>query len=186
MDLCNEESTTAGQDEEGREHLAAVCGTYCGACQAYLAKHQDNETRIKRRKLQSSGQTKRSEVIPAPNWMDGLRCDGCLSGGEIPPHCQNCSMKVCAAGKPGVTRCSDCDELPCHRIQELIDTGLLHRAEYMPNLRKIREMGVQDWVKYEKERWSCPRCGLPLSWYDAECVGCGKARPTGLFPLTPG
>lgn len=95
-------------------------------------------------------------------------------------------MKVCAAGKPGVTRCSDCDELPCHRIQELIDTGLLHRAEYMPNLRKIREMGVQDWVKYEKERWSCPRCGLPLSWYDAECVGCGKARPTGLFPLTPG
>jgi hypothetical protein len=26
-----------------KEHLAAVCGTYCGACPAYIAKHSEDE-----------------------------------------------------------------------------------------------------------------------------------------------
>jgi Zn ribbon nucleic-acid-binding protein len=29
--------------EEGKVHLAAVCGTYCGACPAYIAKHSTDE-----------------------------------------------------------------------------------------------------------------------------------------------
>jgi len=60
----------------------------------------------------------------------------------------------------------------------------LHRKEYLPNLKKIREMGVQEWAKKEEERWRCPRCGLPMSWYDAECAGCGEARSERLFPLS--
>jgi rubrerythrin len=59
----------------------------------------------------------------------------------------------------------------------------LHRKEYLPNLKKIREMGVQEWVKYEEERWRCPQCGLPMSWYDAECAGCGAKRSERLFSL---
>jgi hypothetical protein len=60
----------------------------------------------------------------------------------------------------------------------------LHRKEYLPNLKKIREMGVWEWIKYEEERWLCPRCGLPISWYDAECTGCGEPRSERLYPLT--
>ncbi|MBN2254864.1 MAG: hypothetical protein JW736_04105, partial [Deltaproteobacteria bacterium] len=91
---------------------------------------------------------------------------------------------VCAANKQNVTRCSDCKELPCYRIMNMINTGLLHRAEYLPNLEKIREMGVQEWIRYEEERWCCPQCGQPMSWYDAECTGCGAPRSEKLFPLT--
>ena len=87
--------------------------------------------------------------------------------------------------KQNVTRCSDCEELPCYRITKLINMGgYPHRKEYLPNLKKIREMGVQEWVKYEEKRWRCPQCGLPMSWYDAECAGCGEPRSERLFPLS--
>jgi len=59
----------------------------------------------------------------------------------------------------------------------------LHRKEYLPNLKKIREMGVQEWVKKEEERWRCPQCGLPMSWYDPVCSNCGAKRSERLFSL---
>lgn len=176
-----------GQEQKtgfGKEHLAAVCGTYCGACPAYIARHSTDEQRkARQQKRISSGSVAASKTIPDPRWMDGILCDGCKSNGQIAFHCQSCAMKVCAAGKQDVTRCSDCKELPCQRISNMINTGLLHRAEYLTNLEKIREMGVQEWVKYEEERWRCPQCGLPMSWYDAECVGCGEPRSGRLFKL---
>jgi hypothetical protein len=173
------------EDGKGNEHLAAVCGTYCGACPAYIAKHSEDE-QIKKRlqKRFSSEPMKGLRTIPDPRWMDGILCDGCLSGGQIAVHCQKCAIRECSANKQNITRCSDCKELPCYRITNMINTGLLHRAEYLPNLEKIRKMGVQEWVKYEEERWHCPRCGLPMSWYDAECTGCGEPRSGQLFPLT--
>ena len=180
----------ASQDDKikfgsDKEHLAAVCGTYCGACPAYIAKHSDEEQiKIRLQKRVSSGNVMGQKVIPDPRWMDGILCDGCLSGGQIAFHCQRCAMKVCAANKQNVTRCSDCKELPCSRIMNMINTGLLHRAEYLPNLEKISVMGVQEWIKYEEERWRCPQCGQPMSWYDAECTGCGAPRSEKLFPLT--
>jgi len=180
----NEERKIVKMTGTDKEHLVAVCGTYCGACPAYIAKHsQDEQIKMKLQKRFSSGPMKALKTIPEPSWMDGILCDGCLSDGEIAAHCQSCAMKECAANKQNVTRCSDCEELPCYRITNMINTGLLHRAEYLPNLEKIREMGVQEWVKYEEERWRCPRCGLPMSWYDAECVGCGAPRSKRLFPL---
>jgi hypothetical protein len=172
------------EDNKDNGHLAAVCGTYCGACPAYIAKHSvDEQIKMRLQKRFSSGPMKARKMIPDPGWMDGILCDGCLSGGQIASHCQRCAIKVCAANKQNVIRCSDCNELPCYRITNMINTGLLHRAEYLPNLEKIREMGVQEWVKYEEERWRCPRCGLPMSWYDAECVGCGEPRSEKLFPF---
>jgi hypothetical protein len=173
------------EDGKGKEHLAAACGTYCGACPAYLAKHsEDEQIKMKPQKRFSSGPTKALKGIPPSNWMDGLLCDGCLSGGQIAFHCQNCAIRKCAANKQNDSRCSDCEELPCYRITNLINMGsYLHRKEYLPNLKKIREMGVQEWVKYEEERWRCPQCGLPMSWYDAECAGCGEPRSERLFPL---
>jgi hypothetical protein len=168
-----------------KEHLVAACGTYCGACPAYIAKHcEDEQIIMKRQEIVSSGPKKALKGVPNPHWMDGLLCDGCLSGGTLPGHCQNCAIRKCAANKQSNSRCSDCEELPCHRITNLINMGhFLHRMEYLPNLEKIREMGVQEWVKYEEERWRCSQCGLPMSWYDTQCVRCGNPRSGRLFPL---
>ena len=172
-----------GEAAGNGEDLAAACGTYCGACPAYIAKHgKDEQIKMRLHKRFSSG-PKALNGIPPSNWMDGLLCDGCFSGGMLAAHCQNCVIRKCAAKKQDDSRCSDCEELPCYRITNMINTGLLHRAEYLPNLEKIREMGVQEWVKSEEERWRCPQCGLPMSWYDAECSGCGEPRSERLFSL---
>jgi len=182
----NEERKKVKMTGTDKEHLAAACGTYCGACPAYIAKHgEDEQIKMKLQKRFSSGPTKALKGIPPSNWMDGLLCDGCLSGGMLAGHCQNCAIRKCAENKQNDSRCSDCEELPCYRITNLINMGrYLHRKEYLPNLKKIREMGVQEWVKYEEERWRCPQCGLPMSWYDAECAGCGEPRSERLFPLS--
>jgi hypothetical protein len=177
-------SETAGNGE----HLAAACGTYCGACPAYIAKHgEDEQIKLRRQKRSSSGSAKVLPGIPPSNWMDGLLCDGCLSGGKLAAHCQRCNIRLCALNKQSNSRCSGCEELPCYRITNLMNMGnYLHRKEYLPNLKKIREMGVQKWVEYEAERWRCPKCGLPMSWYDAECIGCGEPRSGRLFSLEQG
>jgi len=182
----NEERKKEKMTGTGKEHLAAACGTYCGACPAYIAKHgEDEKIKMKQQKRLSSGPTKALKGIPPSNWMDGLLCDGCLSGGQLAAHCQMCNIRLHALNAQKNSRCSDCEELPCYRITNLINMGrYLHRDEYLPNLEKIREMGVQEWVKYEEERWRCPRCGLPMSWYDAECAGCEEPRSERLFPLT--
>jgi hypothetical protein len=168
---------------KGKVHLAAACGTYCGACPAYFAKQsEDEQIKAKRQKRVSSGAAK---GIPPSNWMDGLRCDGCLSGGQLAAHCQNCAIRKCALNKQSDARCDDCKELPCSRMTSLINMGnYLHRKEYLPNLKKIREMGAEEWVKKEEERWRCPKCGVPMSWYDDKCVGCGEPRSGQVFPLT--
>ena len=181
--VSEEDKIKAGK---GKEHLASACGTYCGACPAYIARHSEDELIKKRlQKRLSSSSPKVLKGIPDPGWMDGLLCDGCLSGGMLVVHCQNCAIRKCAANRQKDSRCSDCEELPCNRITSLISMGgYLHRKEYLPNLKKIREMGVQEWVKYEEERWRCPKCGQPMRWYDAECTGCGEPRSKQLFPLT--
>lgn len=173
-------------ESQGKAPLAAACGTYCGACPAFLAKHStDEQIKIRQQKRSSSGPEQAQKGIPPSTWMDGLLCDGCLSGGELAGHCQHCAIRKCAEAKQNDARCTECDELPCARINNLINMGhYLHRNEYLPNLEKIRELGVEKWVEYEQERWRCPRCGLPMSWYDAECVGCGEPRSKRLFPLS--
>jgi len=173
------------QDGKGKEHLAGACGIYCGACPAYIAKHsEDTQMKMKLQKRASSGLTKAQKGVPDPSWMDGLLCDGCLSGGILAAHCKTCQIRLCAADKQNDSRCSGCQELPCYRITNLINMGgYLHRKEYLPNLKQIREMGVQEWVKKESERWRCHKCGLPISWYDAKCTGCGEPRSKDLFPL---
>jgi len=181
-----EENENSRMTGTAKEHLAGACGIYCGACPAYIAKHSDEE-QIKKReqKRLSSRPAKIQKGIPPVNWMDGLLCDGCLSGGKLAPHCQMCNIRLHAAKTQKNFRCSDCEELPCNRLTFLINMGeYLHRKEYVPNLKKIREMGVKEWVKKEEERWRCPKCRLPMSWYDAECVGCGEPRFYRLFPLT--
>jgi hypothetical protein len=174
------------QNGNGKVHLAAACGTYCGACPAYIAKNgEDGQIKRKLQKNNSSEPTKALKGIPPSNWMDGLLCDGCLSGGMLAAHCKTCNIRLCAANKQKDARCSDCKELPCYRVTNLINMGrYLHRQEYLPNLKKIREMGVQEWIKMEEARWRCPKCALPMRWYDAECAGCGEPRSKDLFRLT--
>lgn len=155
------------------EHLVAVCGLYCGACTLYRTRRDNNPQQLEelQRNLSQRGQ----EVT--------LDCDGCLSGGRLTPYCQECKMRLCAAEKPEVTRCSDCAEFPCSLINNFNDDGIRHHAEVIDNLRQIQQTGTEVWLKEQQERWSCPQCGTPMDWYARTCFKCEAEQPYRLPKL---
>ena len=162
-------------DASNIEKLITTCGLYCGACFAYLATKENNEQRI--------------AVGFGTGWgakspsLASMQCDGCLGGGRILGHVPRCAMRECAAVKTKTGRCADCDELPCSLITAHSNDGMPHRAEAVENSRQIRKMGITEWAKREVERWSCPKCGMAIAWYDPECTKCKAPRSDKLFPL---
>ena len=68
-----EDSGVEVEEGGGKEYLPAACGTYCGACPAYIAKHGDGkQNNVTQQKRVLSGPTKAGKGIPPSNWMDGL------------------------------------------------------------------------------------------------------------------
>lgn len=151
------------------EHLAAVCGTYCGACGLYRARRDNNPQHM-------------VELLQTlfEQWQmppDDFDCDGCLAGGRLIGYCLECKMRLCAAEKEGVTRCSDCPDFPCSIITDFNNDGWPHHALVLDKLRSMQEIGLEAWVKNEKEFWSCPQCQTPVAWYTKTCYECGTAQP---------
>ena len=151
------------------EHLAAVCGLYCGACVLYRARRDDNPQRL-REVLQQA----------AERWQipeDEIECEGCLAGGRLSPYCRDCKMRLCAKDRPGVTRCSDCSDFPCDLITAFNNDGMRHHAEVLENLRRMLEIGAEKWIVEQEERWRCPGCGTQVDWYARACYSCGITQP---------
>jgi hypothetical protein len=70
------DGTLTGNSEEGGKvlvHLAAACGTYCGACPAYINKHSEAGKRF-------AAEARRDAIGSFVEMMGRLTCDGCLSG----------------------------------------------------------------------------------------------------------
>lgn len=43
------------------------------------------------------------------------------------------------------------------------------------NLRMIRRDGMDAFLEYERQHWTCPNCGRPFSVHDRNCPHCGKS-----------
>jgi hypothetical protein len=161
----------------GNEKLVGVCGLYCGACSIYRATQDKNEE-----KLQDFAQgmtTKTGQKFT----VDDVRCDGCLSNGRLDLWCRNCQMRVCEKLQSGKVRCSDCDELPCTRLNNFQNDGMKHHSEILENLKHLHKVGIETWAAHEEKRWTCPSCKKNLSWYDVDCPNCKAPRPGDLFKL---
>ena len=171
-----------GSDSENSagagEKLVAVCGLYCGACPMYIAT-QSNDKKKQETLLKqfSSG--------PRKLKMEDLLCDGCLGNGRVASFCSTCAIRACPNDKQGVTRCSDCQDFPCSRITEFNNDGMPHHGEVLNNLGQIQKMGIKKWAKYDEERWQCPECNSPMSWYEGKCSNCSAPRSERLFTLRP-
>jgi hypothetical protein len=142
----------------------------------YLATQENNEERLAAMQKQFGG-----GLMNMPK--EDLLCDGCLSGGRLASFCRKCDMRECATAKTKTRRCSECAEFPCSRIAGFNNDGMLHHAEVLENLRQLRATGIESWAKQEEERWRCPECRTPISWYEEECPKCKAPRRARLFPL---
>jgi len=104
------------------KYLAGCCGLYCGLCPRFQSK--------------------------APS-----RCLSCHLGEQ---H-SYCSVYRCCVTKRGLFTCADCEEYPCERllrvlgVEESLDSFISHKPA-LPNLDRIREVGLETYLGERKER----------------------------------
>jgi hypothetical protein len=102
--------------------LVSVCGLYCGLCPRFQSQAQS-------------------------------RCLGCQLGEQ---H-SYCSVYRCCVTKRGLCTCADCDEYPCERllrvlgVEEALDSFISHKPA-LPNLDRIREVGLETYLEEQRER----------------------------------
>ncbi len=158
------------------EHLGAVCGLYCGACTLYRARHDYD------RKDAAEVLSRLAERWQVP--VEEVVCEGCLSNGPLAPYCQRCEIRRCAAGREGVTRCADCPEFPCERLEKFASDGVPHHSPIISNIRRQQRLGIYEWCQEEYERIRCQFCGVSLDWYAERCHRCGTKNPSTITGFT--
>ncbi|NLD39630.1 MAG: DUF3795 domain-containing protein [Desulfatiglans sp.] len=179
LDCLTAHAMESKQDaEQKNEILVAPCGLYCGACPMYIATQSKDKGKL-------DALVKQFSTGPMKLEKEDILCDGCIGNGRVASFCRDCAMRKCALDKEGVTRCSDCKDEPCEKVTKFNNDGMPHHGEVLSNLSQIKKMGIEKWAKHEKERWSCPKCGLQMAWYDSKCSGCGAPRSDKLFTLRP-
>ena len=136
--------------------LAAVCGLYCRACTLYIGSTEDPD-RLKMLAVQFA-------TTP-----EELRCFGCRSD-RLGIHCRDCSLKACATAK-GISFCGECDEYPCAKLADF-QRQMPHRIELWDDLGRIKEAGVEVWMREKQTEYACPNCGTINSAYDLSCRKC--------------
>lgn len=70
-----------------------------------------------------------------------------------------------------------CAEFPCKKLRQLDDR---YRKKYgvsmIDNLDEIRKLGIHEFIKTERERWTCKTCGGIIDVHHGCCCSCGKER----------
>lgn len=128
--------------------LIAPCGMNCGLCMGYVRGKN--------------------------------RCLGCRAGDEgKAKSCLACTIRNCEVLQSGDSDfCGDCSTFPCPRLKRL---DLRYRTKYrmsmLDNLQAIRDVGIEEFVVSERERWACPACGGLQCVHASECVYCGHIWP---------
>ena len=137
-----------GAEKRMFEELIAPCGMNCALCSAYLAyAHQ-----IPR---------KRGRIY---------HCQGCR------PRNKKCAYlkKPCSGLSNGSIRfCYECKGFPCAHLKHL-DTRYRksYGISFIENLGVIRDNGLEQFLKCQRERHTCPKCGDWVSVHNKKCFRC--------------
>ena len=130
-------------------NLAAPCGIYCGACRQYLLWKKD--------------------LLEERGYKMG--CKGCRIRNK---NCAFIRRDCPALKKKELDYCYECEQFPCQKLQK-IDS--LYQERYsvnmVENLKRIEEIGVEQWLQEQKRLYTCPECGGEICVHDAECYDCG-------------
>ena len=113
------------------------------------------------------------------HFRDKKRCPGCHGEDKNKPkHCVVCRIKNCEKlASSEATFCYTCAKFPCARLRQL---DKRYRTKYgmsmIDNLESIREIGLDEFVVQEKERWTCPECGSLICVHREDCMTCAYVR----------
>jgi hypothetical protein len=124
------------------------CGVYCGACPSFE-----------------------------------VSCNGCGSENKNQKRKSKwgCKIRVCCFEEKNFSFCYECEEFPCQVHRKLSeshkgDERYQYRRELPSNLKRIKQIGIQEWLKEQKARWQCPRCSGTIKFYHYKCSDCGLKK----------
>ncbi len=130
-------------------NLAAPCGMYCGACRHYLVLKKD--------------------LLKKKGFKRG--CVGCRIRNKKCVHIKKDCAKI---RNNQIDFCIDCGDFPCNNLNKIENR---YKQKYdvslIENLRKLKEIGVNEWLEEQDKRWKCPECGGNICIHDQECFDCG-------------
>ena len=126
-------------------HIMAIapCGMNCRLCRAYI--------------------------------RDKKACPGCRGEDSFKSKaCATCRIKNCEKiAKDKLKYCFSCDCFPCDRLNHL---DKRYRTKYgmsmIDNLNNIKKSGIRQFVRDEKEKWTCPECGEIICVHKPQCLSC--------------
>ena len=129
-----------------KSSLIAPCGMNCAICLGYL--------------------------------RDKNKCFGCreMSEGK-PDQCRKCIIVHCKILKENkMLFCSDrCEKYSCKRLKDLDKRyKIKYGMSMIENLQFIKENGIRKFIKKEKEKWTCKKCGEAICVHRGYCLKCGN------------
>ena len=132
-----------GWNKKTGASLIAPCGMNCGICVAYL--------------------------------RDKNPCPGCrIENSSKPVTRADCKIKNCTLLKTThSTYCYECGEYPCKPLKHL---DKRYRTRYkmsmIENLNNLQSIGIESFLRSERERWRCPLCGGVICVHKGYCLTC--------------
>lgn len=130
--------------------ILAPCGVYCGACPSY-----------------------------------GRSCKGCASEDKNQSRRSKwgCKIRICCYEKKELRYCINCEEYPCKIIHNKLlsthrnDPRFNYRHELPEIFKKMKTMGVEGFLNFQKDKWKCDSCDGTVQFYVYKCNCCGKEQP---------
>ncbi len=127
----------------------AICGLNCARCDIYLASHGDENLRDE---IAKWFKKERNETIG----LEQIRCEGCR--GSLDVHWSSeCKMMLCAR-KKRLEYCFQCEDFPCTSVNEFSVDGIPHHKRTVENLKMMKEMGIEAWIKEQERKGQCVFC----------------------------
>jgi len=116
----------------------------------------------------------------------GMDCAICMAYLREKNHCggcyapdrkchKNCTISGCDQVRGRYHH--DCAEFPCKSLRQL---DMRYRKNYgmsmIENLEAIGQHGIRKFIKSEKERWTCSKCGGVICVHRGFCSTCGEKK----------
>ena len=92
----------------------------------------------------------------------------------------SCKIRRCCYGEMEIDYCGYCESFPCDIINKKLieshegNSRFEYRHEIPDNMKKLKQLGVEEYIKGKRKEYSCPDCGGIVYFYYNICSQCEK------------
>jgi len=129
------------------ENLIAPCGMDCSHCTAFLNYKYSQKGRLRG------------------------KCEGCRPRDK---KCAFLKQRCDLLKNKKVQFCYECKDFPCEQLLKL-DKRYEKKGwdvSFSGNNKRIKKVGLKQFIKEQKKKFECPKCGGPVSIHEGICYKC--------------